>query len=158
MSDSRPSNAGPAGSWGADIKESFSRAFAYLQSRKMDLGVAQMVDTADFHVEAVDLLANHVAFNAGVALFVAIYSALQRRPALPALLVLGDMSVQGNIKPVTTLIEPLRLRMESGAHRALIPTENKRNLLEVPGDVVDRVDPIFYSDPLTAALKALGMK
>lgn len=48
--------------------------------------------------------------------------------------------------------------MESGAHRALIPTENKRNLMEVPGDVVDKVDPIFYSDPLTAALKALGMK
>jgi ATP-dependent Lon protease len=147
-----------AGGVAGNIKESFNRAFAYLQSRKKDLGIAQMVDTADFHIEAVDLLANHVAFDAGVALFVAIYSALQRRPALPALLVLGDMSVQGNIKPVTALIEPLRLGMESGAHRALIPTENKRNLLEVPGDVVDRVDPIFYSDPLTAALKALGMK
>ncbi|HWW83893.1 MAG TPA: protease Lon-related BREX system protein BrxL [Vicinamibacterales bacterium] len=147
-----------AGGVAGNIKESFTRAFAYLQSRKKDLGIAQMVDTADFHIEAVDLLANHVAFDAGVALFVAIYSALQRRPALPALLVLGDMSVQGNIKPMTALIEPLRLGMESGAHRALIPTENKRNLLEVPGDVVDRVDPIFYSDPLTAALKALGMK
>jgi ATP-dependent Lon protease len=147
-----------AGGVAGNIKESFNRAFAYLQSRKKDLGIAQMVDTADFHIEAVDLLANHVAFDAGVALFVAIYSALQRRPALPALLVLGDMSVQGNIKPMTALIEPLRLGMESGAHRALIPTENKRNLLEVPGDVVDRVDPIFYSDPLTAALKALGMK
>jgi ATP-dependent Lon protease len=108
--------------------------------------------------QAVDLLNNHVAFDAGVALFVAIYSALQRRPALPALLVLGDMSVQGNIKPMTAPIEALRLGMESGAHRALIPTENKRNLMEVPGDVVDKVDPIFYSDPLTAALKALGMK
>ncbi len=147
-----------AGGVAGSIKESFNRAFAYLQSRKKDLGIAQMVDTADFHVEAVDLLANHVAFDAGVALFVAIYSALQRRPALPALVVLGDMSVQGNIKPATALIEPLRLGMESGAHRALIPTENKRNLLEVPGDVVDRVDPVFYSDPLTAALKALGMK
>lgn len=147
-----------AGGVAGNIKESFNRAFAYLQSRKKDLGIAQMVDTADFHVEAVDLLANHVVFDAGVALFVAIYSALQRHPALPALLVLGDMSVQGNIKPVTALIEPLRLGMENGARRALIPTENKRNLLEVPGDVVDRVDPIFYSDPLTAALKALGTK
>jgi ATP-dependent Lon protease len=147
-----------AGGVAGSMKESFTRAFAYLQGRKKDLGIGQMVDTTDFHVEAIDLLANHVAFDAGVALFVAIYSALQHRPTLPALLVLGDMSVQGNIKPEAALIEPLRLGMENGARRALIPTENKRNLLEVPGDVIDRVDPIFYSDPLTAALKALGMK
>ena len=47
--------------------------------------------------------------------------------------------------------------MDSGARRALVPLENKRNFLEVSGDVVERVDPVFFSDPLTAALKALGM-
>ena len=26
-----------------------------------------------------------------------------------------------------------------------------------PGDVIEKVDPIFYGDPLTAALKGLGM-
>ena len=35
--------------------------------------------------------------------------------------------------------------------------ENKRHFLEVPADIVERVDPIFYGDPLTAAIKALGM-
>ena len=44
-----------------------------------------------------------------------------------------------------------------GARRALIPLENKRKFLEVSGDIVERVDPIFYSDPMTAAMKALGM-
>jgi ATP-dependent Lon protease len=83
---------------------------------------------------------------------------VQHRPALTALLILGETSVQGNVKPEASLIEPLRLGMENGAHRALIPTENKRNLLEVPADVIDRADPVFYSDPLTAALKALGLK
>jgi hypothetical protein len=29
--------------------------------------------------------------------------------------------------------------------------------LEVSGDIVERVDPIFFSDPMTAAMKALGM-
>jgi ATP-dependent Lon protease len=117
-----------------------------------------MVDTADFHVEAIDLLSNQVPSEAGVALFVAVYSALQKRPAVPALMILGDMSIQGNLKAVGTLTEPLRLAMENGAHRALVPIENKRSLLEVPADVVDQVDPIFYSDPLTAALKGLGLK
>jgi len=56
-----------------------------------------------------------------------------------------------------SLSEPLQIAMENGARRALIPLENKRNFLEVSGDIVERVDPIFYSDPMTAAMKALGM-
>jgi ATP-dependent Lon protease len=47
--------------------------------------------------------------------------------------------------------------MDNGANRVLIPVANKRHFLEVPGDVVEKVDPIFYSDPLTAALKGLGI-
>lgn len=44
-----------------------------------------------------------------------------------------------------------------GARRALIPLENTRHFLEVSGDIVERVDPVFFSDPMTAAVKALGM-
>jgi len=47
--------------------------------------------------------------------------------------------------------------MDNGARRALIPIENKRSFLEVSADVVERVDPIFYGDPMTAALKGLGL-
>jgi len=35
--------------------------------------------------------------------------------------------------------------------------ENKRNFLEASGDIVERVDPVFFSDPITAAMKALGI-
>jgi ATP-dependent Lon protease len=67
------------------------------------------------------------------------------------------LSIQGNIKGVLSLSEPLQVGMDNGARRALIPIENKRHFLEVPADIVERVDPIFYGDPLTAAIKALGM-
>nr|MDA8216689.1 DUF1819 family protein [Dehalococcoidales bacterium] len=36
------------------------------------------------------------------------------------------------------------------------PIENKRHFLDVSADIVERVDPIFYGDPMTASLKALG--
>jgi hypothetical protein len=29
------------------------------------------------------------------------------------------------------------------------------NFLEVSGDIVERVDPVFFSDPIMAAMKAL---
>ena len=53
--------------------------------------------------------------------------------------------------------EITEVAMDNGARRTLVPLENKRNFLEVPGDIVERVDPIFFSDPMTAAMKALGM-
>ena len=68
----------------------------------------------------------------------------------------GDLSIQGNIKSVYSLVEPLQIAMENGARRALIPLENKRNFLEVSGEIIEKVDPVFYSDPQSACTKALG--
>jgi ATP-dependent Lon protease len=139
------------------MKESLQRAFAYLQGQKVKMGIGQQFDTTDFHVEAIDLLSNHVPCEAGIALVVAVYSAIKRQSVLAGLVILGDLSIQGNIKPVRTLAEPLQVGMDNGARRALVPLENKRNFLEVSGDIVERVDPVFFSDPMTAAMKALGM-
>ncbi|MEJ5330224.1 MAG: protease Lon-related BREX system protein BrxL [Desulfobaccales bacterium] len=146
-----------AGGLDSTMKESIQRAFAYLQSHKVSMGIAQAIDMTDFHVEAIDLLANKVSCEAGIGLLVAIYSSIKKHSVLPALLILGDLSIQGNIKPVRSLAEPLQIGMDNGARRALIPIENKRHFLDVPSDIIEKVDPIFYSDPLTAAIKALGV-
>ena len=65
--------------------------------------------------------------------------------------------IQGNIKSARSLAEPLQVAMDNGERKALVPLENKRNFLEVSGDIVERVDPVFFSDPMTAAMKGLGM-
>jgi ATP-dependent Lon protease len=146
----------PAGGVSGEMKESIQRAFNYLKANKNAFGVARELDTSDFHVEAIDLLGNHVAAELGVAFFVAAYSALRESPPQAGLLVLGDMSIQGNIKPVRSLVEPLQIAMDNGAKRALIPIENKRSFFDVSAEVLERVDPIFYGEVRQAAFKALG--
>lgn len=145
-----------AGGIAGATKESIQRAFGYLLSKKTELGVARDLDTSDIHVEVIDLLAGRAEAELGIAFFVASCSALRKAPPAPGLVVMGDMSIQGNIKPLRSLVEPLQVAMDNGARRALIPLENKRNFLEVSGDIVEQVDPVFYSDPKTAALKAVG--
>jgi ATP-dependent Lon protease len=147
----------PAGGLSGEMKESVTRAFSHLLSNRTAFGVAGEVDTSDFHVEIIDLLGNKVEAEIGVAFFVAAYSALRKAIPQPGLLVLGDMSIQGNIKPVRSLVEPLQVAMDNGAKRALIPIENKRQFLEVNPDVLEQVDPIFYGDLRQAAFKALGL-
>ena len=146
-----------AGGIEGTMKESIQRAFAYMMSHKVEMGIGQTIDTTDFHVEAIDLLSNHVPCEAGIALVIAIYSAIKKHSVQPALMILGDLSIQGNIKSVRSLAEPLQVGMDNGARRALIPLENKRNFLDVSADIMERVDPIFYGDPMTGAMKALGM-
>lgn len=82
------------------------------------MGIGQQIDTTDFHVEAIDLLSNRVPCEAGIALVIAIYSALKKHSVLPALVILGDLSIQGNIKAVRSLAEPLQVGMHNGARHA----------------------------------------
>lgn len=138
------------------MKESLQRAFAYINGHKNLMGLSQQIDSTNFHVESIDLLGNRVTCEAGVALVVAIFSALRKTSVKPALIILGDLSIQGNIKPVLSLAEPLQLGMDNGARRVLIPLENKRHFFDVTGDILEQVDPIFYGDPQTAATKAMG--
>ncbi|MHC2841726.1 protease Lon-related BREX system protein BrxL [Bradyrhizobium diazoefficiens] len=146
-----------AGGVNGVTKESINRAFSYMLAKKSDLSIARELDVSDLHVEVIDLMNNRVEGEIGLGFFIAAFSALKKAPPSPAMLVLGDLSVQGNIKGLRSLAEPLQLAMDNGAKRALIPIENKRSFLEVTGDVVEHVDPIFFGDPKTAAFKALGI-
>ncbi|RME21155.1 MAG: protease Lon-related BREX system protein BrxL [Deltaproteobacteria bacterium] len=147
----------PAGGVKGTLKESVQRAFSYLRANKNAFGVARELDTSDFHVEAIDLLGNKVEAEVGIAFFVATFSALRKASPLPGLLVLGDMSIQGNIKPVRSLMEPLQIAMDNGAKKALIPSANRRNFFEVSEEVLENVDPIFFGEVRVAAFKAVGL-
>jgi ATP-dependent Lon protease len=138
-------------------KESIQRAFSFLKANKNAFGIAREMDTMDLHVEAIDLLNNKVEAEVGTALVVAAFSAFRKAPPQPGLLVLGDISIQGNLKPVRSLVEPLQVAMDNGARRALIPIENKRNFFDVSANVLEAIDPIFYGDMRQAAFKALGL-
>ncbi len=146
-----------AGGVSGTMKESVGRAFSYLQANKTPFGVARDLDTSDIHVQVIDLLGNKVEAEIGVAFFVAAFSALRKAQPQAGLMVLGDLTVQGNIKAVRSLTEPLQVAMDNGARKAMIPVGNKRQLLELDPDVLEQVDPIFYGDVRQAAFKALGL-
>jgi ATP-dependent Lon protease len=139
------------------MKESIQRSFNYLRTHMNDFGIGAEVDHMDFYVEAIDLLNNRQDCEIGVAMFAACFSAIRKVAVQPGLLIVGDLSIQGNIKPLRSLTEPLQVAMDNGARKALIPIENRRNFLDVSADIMERVDPIFYGDPKTGAFKALGL-
>ncbi|MFT4040318.1 MAG: protease Lon-related BREX system protein BrxL [Thermomicrobiales bacterium] len=139
------------------MRDAITTAYDYLRAQRTVLGIERDLDSYDLHVQVVDLMGSREGATGSVAAFIAIYSLLREQPVQPGLVVLGDMTIQGNVQPIRSLIEPLQLAMDNGARRVLVPTANRRHFLEVPGDIIESVDPVFYSEPTTAALKALGI-
>jgi len=137
------------------LKESLNRAFSYLQSVKDKLGLTQVLAQKDIYVEAVDLSGGHIECPCGVAFFSAIISAIRNRQVQAGTVVLGDLTIQGNIKGMSSITEPLQTAMEAGAVRALVPVSNKTQFVGLPEDVIERLDVVFYGDVDRAVLKTL---
>jgi ATP-dependent Lon protease len=52
----------------------------------------------------------------------------------------------------------MQLALDSGAKYVLIPSENKRDLADVPDEVLNKLQAIFYTDPINAAIRAMGLE
>ena len=137
------------------LRESLNRAHAYLQNMKARLGIESLLAQKDIYAEAIDLSGGHVECPCGVAFYVAVMSALQNRRVGGGTVVMGDLTIQGNVRGVMSLTEPLTLAMDNGALRAVVPLSNKSQFAGLPEDVVEKVDVVFYGNVERAVEKAL---
>ena len=112
----------------------------------------------DFTVQAVNLNQAKEGSETAIGFFISLVSALLERAVDPATVVMGEMSVKGMLQKVANLPERLELSRDAGAKRVLIPSENKRDLADVPDEVLNRLQPAFYTDPLNAAIRAMGLE
>ncbi len=69
---------------------------------------------------------------------------------------LGDMSIQGNIKGLPTLSEMMQLGLDNGARSVLVPTGNRRQALELEEELPELA--IFYNDPKGALERAVDSR
>lgn len=140
------------------VRDAVDTAHTYLKSQSSRLGLSKNPNDYDLHVQLVNLMGAKEGSETGVAFFVAMVSALLSKPMVESLVVLGEMSLRGGLLKVDLLTERLQLAMDNGAKRVLLPAENKRDFADIPSDVLDKLQIIFYSDPISAAFRAAGLE
>ncbi len=140
------------------MRDAIQTAYTFLKGQSRQLGISKDPSEYDFHVQIVNLMQSKEGSETGVAFFIAMLSAMLEKPVLEQLVVLGEMSIHGSLLKVPALAERLQLAMDNGAKRVLIPSENKRDFADVPSDVLDKLQIIFFSDPVNAAFRAMGME
>ncbi len=104
-----------------------------------------------------DLSGARIECPCGVAFYVALMSAIQNRRVQAGTVVMGDLTIQGNLKGVPSITEPLQVALENGALRALVPISNKSQFGALPEETVERLDVTFYGDVDRAVLKAIEL-
>jgi len=138
------------------LKEALNRAWTCLQATKDRIGLTATLATRDFAAEVVDLSGGGVAADCGVAFFVSIMSVIRNRSVEGGTVILGDLSIQGNVKAPGSIAETLQVAVDNGALRALVPVANKNQVALLPEEVVEKLDISFYGDLDRAVVKGLA--
>lgn len=93
-----------------------------------------------------------------LASFIALCSAALTKPVQSQLAVMGDMSLGGTVVQVRNLAECMQVAFDAGAKRILLPMSSVVDIATVPGELFAEFQTSFYSDPVDAVFKALGVE
>ncbi len=109
----------------------------------------------EFSVQLRAFDASRSGTQLGVAMVVALCSALIERHIRGGLIIVGGVNLGGSIEPVYNAVSIAELAVERGAASLLMPVSSRRQLYDLSDDMATKVDIQFYSDVRDALLKAL---
>jgi ATP-dependent Lon protease len=138
-------------------REALKIGFDYFKANLSRISGASKATEHDYHVHLVELQNSGPTSSITLAGLVAACSGVLQKPVQSQMVVLGDMSLGGNIKPVENLAGCLQLAFDSGAKRLLLPMASVADIPTVPGELFAKFQTSFYSDPADAVFKALGV-
>ena len=139
-------------------KEAIKVGFDYFKANACRISASIKPGDHDYHLHVVEL--HNTGPTAALTLsgFVALCSGVLGKPVQQQMVVLGSMSLGGNIIPVENLAESLQVAFDAGAKRILLPMASVRDIPTIPGELFAKFQTSFYSDPTDAVFKALGVQ
>ena len=123
--------------WGS--RESARMAYDFVKTNASRIGLDKDIAGYDLNIQIMSLMQGKDSSDLGVAMFIAIVSALAGQSIAPGLVVLGQMSIHGVLHRVEGLADRLRISLDAGAKRILIPTESRRDFAELPPELIDKL-------------------
>ena len=132
--------------------------FDYFKANAHRVSVSAKPGEHDFHLQMVELQSTGPTSALPLTTFVAMCSAVLGKPVQSQMVVLGSMSLGGSSIPVQNLAETLQVAFDAGAKRILLPMASVGDIPTIPGELFAKFQTSFYSDPVDAVFKALGVE
>jgi len=136
--------------------ESVKYAEANLSSRAGELVGDRNPREHEFSVQLRAFDASKGGRSLGVAVLMALCSALINKSLRGGLVVVGGINLGGSIDPLHNAIDVVELAVEKGASVVLMPVSSRKQLFDLSDDLATKVTVIFYNDAREALIKAIA--
>ncbi len=137
------------GQLGEVMQESIQAAMTVVRSRAQLLGLEpEFYQKHDLHLHMPEGATPKDGPSAGIGMCTALVSALTRIAVRSDIAMTGEITLRGEVLPIGGLKEKLLAAHRGGIKTVLIPSENVKDLVEIPDNIKGRLDikPVKWID------------
>ncbi len=125
------------GKLGDVMQESAKAAISYIHSRAKEFGISEkLFNKSDIHIHVPAGAVPKDGPSAGVAITSSLVSAFTGIPVIRNVGMTGEITLRGRILPIGGLKEKLLAAKRAGLKKVVLPEKNKKDLDEVPGNII----------------------
>ncbi len=146
------------GKLGEVMQESAQAAMSYVRSRAERFGIDRKFnETLDVHIHVPEGAIPKDGPSAGITMATALISAIARIPVRRDVAMTGEITLRGRVLPIGGLKEKAMAAHRGGIRTILIPSENRKDIREIPKKVREelRIIPVEHVDEVLKVALAL---
>jgi ATP-dependent Lon protease len=141
------------GKLGEVMSESVQMAFSFVKSRGPHYGIRPSIfQRKDLHIHLPEGAVPKDGPSAGVGMVTAMVSTLTGIPVRADVAMTGEVTLRGRVLAIGGLKEKLLAALRGGITTVLIPEENRKDLAEIPTNILDGLEilPVSHVDEVLA--------
>jgi len=129
------------GKLGDVMQESVKAAKSYVRSKSLEFGIIPPIfEKKDFHIHVPEGATPKDGPSAGIAMVTSIVSSITGIPVNKDVAMTGEVTLRGHVLPIGGLKEKLLAAHRAGIKKVLIPEDNKKDLIEIPKNILENID------------------
>ncbi len=129
------------GKLGDVMQESVKAAKSYVRSKSLEFGIIPPIfEKKDFHIHVPEGATPKDGPSAGIAMVTSIISSITGIPVDKTIAMTGEVTLRGHVLPIGGLKEKLLAAHRAGIAKVIIPEENKKDLAEIPKNILDKIE------------------
>ena len=129
------------GKLGDVMQESVKAAKSYIRSKSLEFGIIPPIfEKKDFHVHVPEGATPKDGPSAGIAMVTSLVSSITGIPVDKNVAMTGEVTLRGHVLPIGGLKEKLLAAHRAGITKILIPEDNKKDLTDIPKNILDKLE------------------